>query len=70
MQAIAKESTQNRIDGCLLPMRPNLKDEDDDRLLEVAIAGNARAIVTHNLKDFRNTELLFPQLAILAPNNS
>lgn len=47
--------------------RPNLKDEADNHLIEIAIAGNARAIVTHNLKDFRNAELLFPRLAILKP---
>lgn len=47
--------------------RPNLKDEADNHLIEIAIAGNAEAIVTHNLKDFRNAELLFPHLAIVKP---
>jgi predicted nucleic acid-binding protein len=49
--------------------RPNLKDEADNHLIELAIAGNAQAIVTHNIKDFRNTELLFPNLQILKPED-
>lgn len=47
--------------------RPNLKDEADNHLIEIAIAGNAQTIVTHNLKDFRNMELLFPHLSIVKP---
>jgi len=47
--------------------RPNLKDEADNHLIELAIAGNAAIIATNNTKDFKNTELLFPQLNILKP---
>lgn len=47
--------------------RPNLKDEADNHLIELAIAGNARTIVTHNTRDFQNTELLFPELSIVKP---
>jgi putative PIN family toxin of toxin-antitoxin system len=47
--------------------RPNLRDEGDNHLIELAIAGNADILVTNNLKDFRNAELLFPQLQILSP---
>jgi putative PIN family toxin of toxin-antitoxin system len=49
--------------------RPNLKDEADNHLIELAIAGNARIIVTHNTRDFQNTELLFPDLSIVKPEN-
>ena len=49
--------------------RPNLKDEGDNHLIELAVAGNAEVIVTNNLKDFRNTELLFPQLNIVKPED-
>ncbi|NJN23208.1 MAG: putative toxin-antitoxin system toxin component, PIN family [Acaryochloridaceae cyanobacterium RL_2_7] len=49
--------------------RPNLKDEGDNHLIELAVAGNAGVIVTNNLKDFRNTELLFPQLTIVKPDD-
>ncbi len=47
--------------------RPNLKDEADNHLIELAVAGNAKIIVTYNIKDFQNPELLFPNLSILKP---
>jgi uncharacterized protein len=46
--------------------RPNLPDEKDNHVLELAIAGNANTIVTYNKKDFRG-ELLFPHIEILTP---
>jgi uncharacterized protein len=49
--------------------RPNLKDEADNHLIELAIARNARTIVTNNTGDFQNTELLFPELSIVKPEN-
>lgn len=47
--------------------RPNLKDEADNHLIELAVAGNAQIIATNNVKDFQNSELLFPNLSILKP---
>ncbi|HAC62041.1 MAG TPA: putative toxin-antitoxin system toxin component, PIN family [Cyanothece sp. UBA12306] len=47
--------------------RPNLTDEADNHLIELAMAGNASFVVTNNLKDFQNTELLFPNLSIVRP---
>jgi putative PIN family toxin of toxin-antitoxin system len=47
--------------------RPNLKDEGDNHLIELAVAGNAAIIVTNNIKDFKNTNLLFPNLSIIKP---
>ncbi|NJK52155.1 MAG: putative toxin-antitoxin system toxin component, PIN family [Leptolyngbyaceae cyanobacterium SU_3_3] len=47
--------------------RPNLRDEADNHLIELAIAGNANVLVTNNLKDFRNAQLSFPHLKILSP---
>lgn len=47
--------------------RPNLADEADNHLIELAVAGNAEAIATHNLKDFANAQLLFPNLDIVKP---
>ncbi len=38
--------------------RPFLRDPDDDMVLECAVAGGCRYIVTHNVKDFRHTEQL------------
>lgn len=47
--------------------RPNLPDEGDNHLIELAVAGNARAIVTYNVKDLRRGQLLWPHLRIVTP---
>ena len=45
--------------------RPLLRDPNDDMVVEVAIASQADAIVTHNLRDFAPAQHL--GLQILAP---
>jgi len=45
--------------------RPNLKDEADNHLIELAIGGRASMLITANKRDFRQAELLFPQLKVL-----
>jgi putative PIN family toxin of toxin-antitoxin system len=47
--------------------RPNLRDESDNHLVELAVAGGAQAIVTRNRRDFRDAELKFEDLAVLTP---
>ncbi len=47
--------------------RPNLPDEGDNHLIELALAGGARAIVTHNLRDLQRGELLLGGLKVLTP---
>lgn len=47
--------------------RPNLKDEGDNLIVEIAVAAWPCTIVTHNLKDFVNAELRFPQVALCTP---
>lgn len=46
--------------------RPNLRDESDNLVLESAIASGG-LIVTKNIRDFSNSELHFPELVILTP---
>lgn len=47
--------------------RPNLRDEADNHLIELAVAGSANAIVTRNLKDFRLAELKFQGIRVCDP---
>jgi putative PIN family toxin of toxin-antitoxin system len=47
--------------------RPNLPDEADNHLIELAVAARAEAIVTRNLRDLTRGDLKFPALEILTP---
>ena len=47
--------------------RPNLKDEGDNFIVELAVAGNADYIVTKNIKDFRQSELVFDSFKVITP---
>jgi len=49
--------------------RPDLLDEADNHVLELAVAGGARYIVTRNTKDFIRAELDFPHILIRDPLN-
>ncbi len=49
--------------------RPNLRDEGDNHVLELAVAGCAEAIVTHNAADFRLADLRFPDVRIVTPKD-
>ena len=48
--------------------RPNLRDPGDDYLIELAVAGNARAVITHNVRDLRGGELRWPDFMVLTPS--
>lgn len=47
--------------------RPNLPDEADNHLIELAVAGNAQMIVTRNIRDVAKMELSFPHLFVVTP---
>ena len=47
--------------------RPNLPDEADNHVLELAVAAGGATILTFNRKDFSSGELRFPEVAIQAP---
>ncbi len=47
--------------------RPDLRDENDNFLIELAVAGGANCIVTNNTRDLMYAELTFENLHILTP---
>ena len=48
--------------------RPNLPDEADNHLIELAVAAQADVIVTKNLRDLMGRDLKFASLRILSPD--
>ena len=46
---------------------PNLPDESDNHLIELAVAGNAEWIITSNVRDVAAGELVFDGLRIVTP---
>jgi uncharacterized protein len=49
--------------------RPNLPDEGDNHIFELAVAGSAEIIVTNNVADFRRSDLQFPNIRIAKPKD-
>lgn len=47
--------------------RPNLKDENDNMLVELAVVSQSHYLVTSNTKDFQQAELTFDQLNVVTP---
>ncbi len=55
-QAFLSSCTYNEI---FYLWRPNLKDKNDDFLVELAVASNSKYIITENIKDLKSSELHF-----------
>ena len=49
--------------------RPNLRDETDNHLIELAIAAGASRIVTRNLRDFVKPQLRFDSVHAISPQD-
>jgi len=47
--------------------RPNLPDEDDNFVVEIAVAASPCTIVTHNVRDFRHGERQFAGVHVIRP---
>ncbi len=49
--------------------RPNLKDENDNIFVELAVVSQSKYLITNNIKDFRNSELKFDCFTTLTPSD-
>ncbi len=67
LQVLAALARQGRWVTVYYGWRPNLPDEADNHLIELALAGGAAAIITHNIRDLRRGELRLGNLQILTP---
>jgi uncharacterized protein len=47
--------------------RPNLRDEGDNHVFELAVAAGSAPLLTYNARDFAHPQLKFPNLQILSP---
>lgn len=65
---IARLIQKARFQDIYFLWRPNLKDEKDNFLMELAIAGQADTVITFNKKDFMESELKW-DIAILNPKD-
>jgi putative PIN family toxin of toxin-antitoxin system len=49
-------------------LRPNLKDEKDNKIVELAVTSQSDYLITSNIRDFKNAELKFDQLKTITPS--
>lgn len=68
LQVLAALARAGRWVSVYYGWRPNLRDEGDNHLIELAIAGNAEAVVTHSVRDLTRGELAWPQLRVVTPH--
>lgn len=47
--------------------RPNLRDEGDNHVFELAVAAQDAVLLTWNLRDFASAELRFPHVRVITP---
>jgi len=50
-------------------LRPNLDDENDNMLVELAITSQSDYLITSNIRDFKRAELKFDQLKVITPGD-
>ena len=55
--------------GIFFDMVPNLKDETDNKFINLCFRSSAEYLVTNNIKDYiRKSDLLFPDIEIITPS--
>ena len=67
LQVLAALAKRGRWVNIYYGWHPNLPDEADNHLIELAMAGGAAAIISHNVRDIRRGELLLNGLRVLTP---
>jgi predicted nucleic acid-binding protein len=50
--------------------RPNLRDEADNFVYELAVAASPSTIVTHNIRDFLKPEIVWPGVFVKTPQQA
>ena len=58
-----------RVNTCLFGLAPNRPDEDDNHLIQLAVAGNAGFVMSRKMREVNKGELQFPGLRMLDPLN-
>jgi len=48
--------------------RPNLRDEKDNKIVELAVTSQSDYLITSNVRDFKKAELKFDQLRVITPS--
>ena len=67
LQILAALARSGRWVSVYYRWRPNLPDEGDNHLIELAVAGVAQAIITHNVRDVAYGQLAWKDLLVLTP---
>jgi len=49
--------------------RPNLKDEADNMFVELAIVSHSQYLITSNIKDYQNSNLILDNFQLITPAN-
>ena len=49
-------------------LRPNLQDEKDNKMVELAVTSQSDFLITSNIRDFQRAELKFDQLHLITPS--
>ena len=47
--------------------RPNLKDEADNMFVELAVTSNSKYLVTSNIKDYKDSDLILNDFQLVTP---
>ena len=67
LEVLAALASQGKWFRIFYGWRPNLPDEGDNHLIELAVASGAQTVITHNLRDLSRGDLVFDKFNIKTP---